>query len=194
MSGVNQYTSGHTNETTDEAPTPYGIKGASVIIHRGKAYIPVEAKIEGGPYVAVEPVYEAALTEDAVVAAFEKVIASGHPQMKPPLLPVEWRLRKDPVLAATGARSWRQLDKVSAFYGIWWHDGQVTLYLHPLDQDREPLIAADRVRTFADDASVREIVQTILDDVRLLSRVGPVDYTNPQTGEVTAHSMRIICR
>ena len=172
----------------------FPIKGASVIIRQGKAYIPVEAEIEGGPYVAIAPVFVSNLLEDDMVEAFEQVIAAGHPKIAPPSTSVEWRRRKDPVLAATGVKSWRQLDRDSAFYGIWWHDNQVTLYLHPLDQDRIPLMATDRVRTFSGSTSVRMIVKTILKDVRKLSEVGDIDFLDPTHETEPAPPRRLLCR
>jgi hypothetical protein len=194
----NGYTNGRTSEYVTEQHTSrevaFKIKGASVIIHRSKAYIPVEAEIEGGPYVAIDPVFISNLLEDDMVEAFEKVIAAGHPKIDPPATPSEWRRRRDPVLAATRVRSWRQLDKESAFYGIWWHDGQVTLYLHPLDQDRAPLMVRDRVRTFPADTSLRTIVKTILTDVRKLSQVGDIDFLDPVAEAPPASRMRVLCQ
>lgn len=60
------------------------IQVAGVTVRKGKGYIPVHAKSEGGLYYLVEPVFVVDLTVDDLVAALEKAIAFGHPQIPPP--------------------------------------------------------------------------------------------------------------
>lgn len=147
------------------------IKGASIIIHQKKAYIPVEAEIVGGPYIAVDPVFQADLTVESLISAFEQVMAIGHPQIETPPSRSEWRRRRDPVLAATGVRSWRQLDQEGLFYGVWWQNGDVVLYLHPLDADgQQPIVGQDRMRIFPGDVAIAQIAAAILEDVAMITR------------------------
>lgn len=48
----------------------------SIIIYRGKAYLPVQAIFESGIGVNIEPVYTSELSVDELVTAIEKVIAA----------------------------------------------------------------------------------------------------------------------
>jgi hypothetical protein len=140
------------------------IKIASIIIRGGKAYLPVSAKVEGGgPYVLVEPVFTANLTVDDLTAALERIIAAGHPPI-PPLTRDDWRRRKDPLLAAAGVKSWKQLATDSRAYALTWEADKITLYLHDLDEQGRFAAGPGRFQTFPSDTPLRTIVAAILED------------------------------
>ena len=144
------------------------IEIAGVLIRKGRAYLPVNAKIQGDGYLEMEPVFEAELTEDALIAALEKIIAAGHPLIPPPSKE-EMKRRKDPVLIATGAKSWNQLAKDSFSYTIAWHDGNIKLFLHALDEKGRFASGLGRYTTFQEGTPLSTIVKAILDDVAEVS-------------------------
>jgi hypothetical protein len=150
----------------------------SAIARQGKAYIPVYAKTEGGPYFIVEPVFTADLTVDSLMAAFEQAIAVGHPQI-PRLTEEDMQRRKDPILAATGVKSWKKLAKDSACYTVSWHQGQITLYLHNLDKQGRFASSPDRTQPFPQNTPLRTIVEAILADARKLAESGVLDVEKP---------------
>jgi len=138
---------------------------AAAIVRRGKAYLPVSAQTDMGVYVDYEPVFTANLTVDELTAAFEQVVAEGHPRIPHPTQE-EWRRWKSPVLAAAGVQSWKQMAQGGASYSIEWGGDKVTLYIsHPKDPHRWR-DAPVETRVFPRDTPLRTIVETILEDVR----------------------------
>lgn len=141
------------------------VKVAGAIVRRGKAYLAVEAHMEGGGYLSIEPVFTADLTVDSLTAAFEQVIAAGHPKI-PALTGEEIDRRKDPILEAAGVRSWKELAKGGADYTIVWEEDTITLYISRLDRKGRFEVDPAKTRTFAKDTPLRTIVEAILEDVR----------------------------
>lgn len=141
------------------------IKVAGAIVRRGKAYLAVNAHMEGGGYLAIEPVFTADLTVDSLIATFEQVIAAGHPQIPTPTKE-EMQKRKDPILKAAGVRSWRELAKGGADYTIEWKEDTITLYISRLDHKGRFEVDPAKTRTFAKETPLRTIVEAILEDVR----------------------------
>lgn len=141
------------------------IKVAVAIVRRGKAYLAVLAKIEGGPYLMVEPVFTADLTVHSLTAAFEQVIAAGHPQIPSPTKE-EMQRRKGPILKAAGVSSWKKLAKNGASYSIEWREDTIILYISRLDRKGRFEVDPAKTRTFPKQTRLRTIVETILEDVR----------------------------
>jgi len=121
--------------------------------------------MEGGGYLAIEPVFTADLTVDSLTAAFEQVIAAGHPQIPTPTKE-EMQRRKDPILKAAGVSSWKRLAQGGASYTIEWKEDTITLYISRLDRKGRFEVDPAKTRTFAQDTSLRTIVEAILEDVR----------------------------
>lgn len=141
------------------------IRGANIIVRRGKGYIATEALIEGGPYVAVEPIYVVNLDPQEIVEALKKVITTGHPTFPSPTRE-EWQKRKDPVLKAAGVKSWKALARNGASYMVEWSNDTINLYISRLDRQGRFEIDPARTRTFPKRTSLETIVEAILDDVR----------------------------
>jgi hypothetical protein len=136
---------------------------ASIVIRQSKGYLPTLGQIEGGPYMAIEPVYTVNLTVDELTDAFEKVIAAGHPQIPEPTKE-EMQRRKDPILKAAGVKSWKALAKCGATYSIEWGEDFITLYISRLDRKGRFEVDPTKTRTFSKGTPLRTIVEAILED------------------------------
>ena len=141
------------------------IRVAGAIVRRGKAYLAVDAHMEGGGYLAIEPVFAADLTIDSLTAAFEQVIAIGNPQIPTPTKE-EMQKRGDPILKAAGVRSWKELAKGGASYTIEWKEDTITLYISRLDRKGRFEVDPAKTRTFPKETPLRTIVEAILEDIR----------------------------
>jgi hypothetical protein len=137
---------------------------AGIIVRKGRAYVPTEALIEGGPYVLVEPIHIVDLNIHDIVQALEQVIAAGHPEFPSPTFE-EWRKRKDPILKAANVRSWKELAKSGASYTIGWSEDTVTLYISRLDHQGRFEADPTKTRTFPTSTPLELIVEAVLDDV-----------------------------
>jgi len=139
------------------------IEVAGVIVRKGKAYIPVHAKSEGGPYYLIEPVFTVDLTVDDLLAALSNAIAAGHPQIPPPTKE-DMKKCQDPILRASGTKSWKQLAKNGASYNIFWSENQTILYMSRLDNQGRFEPDPNKTKTFPKDTEMRVIVEAILAD------------------------------
>ncbi len=140
------------------------IEVAGAIVYRGKAYLHVEARIKGDGFLAVEPVFISDLTIEGLTAAFERVIAAGHPLVRMPSR-LEMQLHQDPILKATGAKSWKELAAEAASYTVVWSNSQITLYISRLDEQARFEIDPDKTKTFALDTPLQKLVEVILKDI-----------------------------
>ncbi len=138
-------------------------RGVGIIIWQGKAYIPSLAETKSGILVQVDPVYIADLDHGELLAAIEKSLASDHPRF-PELSQEEWRKRKDPLLAATGAKSWKELARKGASYGIEWVKEGLRLDFSRVDRKGRWEIDPDRVQIFPANTPLETIVDLILCD------------------------------
>lgn len=139
---------------------------AMIFVRKGKAYIPVLALTECGVLMGIEPVYTAALTLEDLLAALEKVLAAGHPQIPHPTQE-EWRRlsRKDPILRAAKVKSWRAFSQHSVVYMIGWTEQAVVVYISQLDRLGRAEFASAKKLNLAKDTALRTIVEVILEDV-----------------------------
>ena len=112
----------------------------------------------------IEPVYTVDSTVDKVLAALEKAIATGHPQIPPPTKE-DMEKWQDPILAASGTKSWKQLAKNSASYNIFWAENQIFLYLSRLDKQGRFEPDPKKTKIFPKNTPLRVIVEVILADV-----------------------------
>lgn len=159
------------------------IERVGIIIRKGRVYIPVHAKGEpGGPYVAVEPVIRADLEVTAIAKALAEVAAHGHP-LVPSITRAAWDARTDPILRATGVKSWKQVATDSASYGIGWNASGVTISLHALDAKGRFCGDVGRMQFLPGTPSRHDIAQVIVADVQRLPELGFVDVRLPYQRE-----------
>ncbi len=132
-------------------------------VWRGKAYLPVQARYEIGGSMDVEPVYVADLTAEDLMEAIEKVL--GHPRM-PALTREEIRHRADPVLKATGARSWKELSQTGASYVIGWSDKETRIDMSRLDKKGRWEYDLAKIKILSSNAPLKDIAAIIMGDIR----------------------------
>lgn len=137
----------------------------SIYVYRGKAYLPVQAKFESGIWTGTEPVYTAELNADELVGAIKKVIAAGH-QVLPDPTREEWQKQKDPILAATKARSWKALARNGASYSIYQKAEAIEVDMSYTDKKGRWQFDPEKVRIFPKDTPLEEIMEVILADAR----------------------------
>jgi hypothetical protein len=137
----------------------------SIVVYRGKAYLPVRARFESGIWTGIEPVLAAELNAEDLVAAIEKVIAAGHPVLPDPTRE-EWQKQRDPILAATKARSWKALARNGATFSIYQEDGEIEVDMSYTDKKGRWQFDPEKVRRFPQHTPLEEIVAVILEDVR----------------------------
>jgi hypothetical protein len=136
-----------------------------VLVRHNRAYIPINAKMAGGGYLEVEPVYMANLTIEDLTRVFNHVASQGTPQL-PPLSKEYFQARKDPMLQATGAESWKAMAKDSASYSIAWHNNQVTLYMSRLDKKGRFESDPGKTRAYPESVSLSTLAEVILEDAK----------------------------
>lgn len=139
----------------------------NIDVYRGKAYLPAQAVFESGIWVDVEPVLTVTLDVGDLTTAASEILAKGHPIL-PDLPREEWQQRKDPILAATKARSWKALARNGASYSISQQkdNGEIRLDMSYTDERGRWQFDPGKVRTFPQDTPLAEIVKVILEDVR----------------------------
>lgn len=146
-----------------------GFRGAGIIVWKGKAYLPCFAQYESGIMVQVEPVYTVELEVSELLSAIDKVL-SQRQQLLPDPTEEEWKRRKDPILAAIGAKSWRELAKKGYSYGIEWIPEGIRLDISRLDKKGRWEIDPTKVQIFLPDTPLKEIVEIILEDLKTRQR------------------------
>lgn len=136
-----------------------------IYVWRGKAYLPVQAQFESGVFVDVEPVYVTGLSMEELLSSVKKVLAAGHPRLPNPTRE-EMQQRKDPVLAVTKARNWKELARTGASYTIGWTDEQIRVDMSRLDRKGRWEYDPEKMHTFPPDTPLQEILTVILEDIR----------------------------
>jgi hypothetical protein len=141
------------------------ISVVGIYIWRGKAYLPIEAQFESGIFTGIEPVYTANLDMMGLVLAIQKVKEAGHPRLPEPTRD-EWLKRKDPVLTATKARSWKELARQGASYTIGWTEHEIRVDMSRLDKMGRWENDPTKIKLFLPGTSLQVIVTTILEDIQ----------------------------
>ena len=139
---------------------------AGIIVWHGKAYIPVKAQFESGLYVDIEPVYITEINIEEITKALKAVRDAGHKQLPDPKTREEFLSRKDPILEATHARSWKQLAKTGISYSIGWTDKHVRIEMSRLDKKSRWEYDPEKTKILPPDTPLEHIVESILKDVR----------------------------
>ncbi len=141
------------------------IKIVVMYVWKQKAYIPVQDQYESGIFVGAEPVYISSLSLNDLVKVVQEVQAIGHKKLPIPKNREEIIVRKDPVLKATGARSWKELARSGSCYSIDWTEKQVRIDMSRLDKQGRWEYDPNKVTILPPDAPLEEIVQIILKDI-----------------------------
>ena len=121
--------------------------------------------MEGGPYVLIEPIYVVNLAVQEIVEALREAINTGHPAF-PSLTREEWQKRKDPILKAAGAKSWKELARDGASYTLEWSEDTITLYVSRLDHRGRFETDSAKTRTFPKRTPLETIVEAVFYDIR----------------------------
>ena len=137
-----------------------------IYVGRSKAYVPTQAQYESGIFVDVEPVYIAALITDEMTQAVQAVKDAGHIRLPDPETREEFLRRKDPVLAATKARNWKELAQKGASYTVGWTEKEVRIDMSRLDKKGRWEYDPEKVRTLPPDTPLEKIVEIILEDIK----------------------------
>lgn len=140
-------------------------QSVSIVVWHGKAYLPVKARLESGLWMDLEPVHVADLNTESLLSAIEKVLIAGHPRLPNPTQE-EMRQREDPILKATGARSWKELARSGASYSISWTEGGIQVNMSRLDRKGKWEWDPEKMRAFPPDTSLREVLAVILEDIQ----------------------------
>ncbi|MGQ9601034.1 MAG: hypothetical protein ACUVWZ_16700 [Anaerolineae bacterium] len=141
-----------------------------IYVWRGKAYLPVQAQFESGVFVDIEPVYVTGISLKELLSSVKKVLAAGHPRLPNPTRE-EMQQRKDPVLAATKARSWKELARTGAAYTIGWTDKETRVDMSRLDKKGRWEYDPGKVRILPPDTPLEDIIAVILEDIRSRSEL-----------------------
>lgn len=136
-----------------------------IYVWGGKAYLPIQARLESGAFMDIEPVYTASLNAEDLLAAIEKVLAAGHPRLPDPTRE-EMRRRKDPVLAATKVRSWKELARIGASYDIAWTDKEIRVNMSRLDKKGRWEFDPGKMRIFPPNTPLPDVIAVILEDIQ----------------------------
>lgn len=141
-----------------------------IYVWREKAYLPVQAQFESGIFTNIEPVLVVNLDTDELVSAIQKVKDVGCPKLPEPTRK-EWLERKDPVLAATKARSWKELARRGASYTIGWANKEARLDVSRVDKQGRWENDPAKVKVFPEDTPLQVIVTIILEDISSRSKL-----------------------
>lgn len=90
---------------------------------------------------------------------------AGHKTIPDPKTRDEFLARKDPILAASGARNWKQMAKTGASYSIDWTEKEVHIDMSRLNKNGVWEYDPEKKRILPPDTSIEEIVEIILEDV-----------------------------
>ena len=143
-------------------------KAVDVILWRGKAYLPTLVKIKSGGWIDREPVYTARLEVKDLVLAIKKVLSAGQLCVPPPTK-AEMQRQGDPLLNATGARSWKALAKEGAAYSISWTDKGIEISISQLDKKGRWVWDPAKHHILPLDTPLEEIAALILEDFQARS-------------------------
>jgi hypothetical protein len=136
-----------------------------IYVWKEMAYVPVQDQFESGIFLGVEPVYTASLTIDDLSRVVREVKSIGHKIVPDPKTREEYKSRKDPVLVATGTRSWKKIARTGYSYTICWTDKQVRIDMSRLDKQDRWEYDPNKITILPSDASLEEILQIIMNDI-----------------------------
>lgn len=138
------------------------MKIAGVIIYRNLAYVPTSAQMKSGPYLDISPVQVTPLNVESLGQALKVAFEEGNRQIDD----VNYKEYKksDPILKKTGARSWAQLARDGASYGIQWVDKSIDISISKLDGKGRFVTDLSKTKQLPYGSSTYDIAKVILDD------------------------------
>lgn len=136
-----------------------------IVVWRSKAYFPCQGRFPSGIYADIEPVYAAELELGDFITTAQRVMARGISEL-PEVTAEEWRKRPDPILKATKARSWKELARAGASYGVDWTDQHVRVDMSYRDKQGRWQNDPAKVRMFPLDTPLEDVLAVILEDIR----------------------------
>lgn len=98
--------------------------------------------------------------------AIQAVKDAGHKRLPDPKTREEFQRRKDPVLASTKARSWKQLARNGASYTVGWTANEIRIDMSRLDKKRRWENDPEKVRILPPDTPLEKIVEVTLEDIK----------------------------
>jgi len=143
---------------------PVDKKKISLIIRKGKAYIPTLAKTEWGVYMTMEPVYTVDLDDNALINSIKQLLKSGNTQVSNPSKE-DLNHQPDPVLKAAKVNSWKKLSVGGATYTISQQPEGFTLEFYKKDEKGRFITDTSKTREFPPETNLREIVRIVLEDI-----------------------------
>ncbi len=141
---------------------------ATVLVRRGKAYLPTVTITQAGFDHYMDPVYVADLNVPSLAAKLEVVKSAGNPRVPTPSLEeLNHPKQHDPLFRAVGVGTWRKLEEGGAMYAIRWSEKGVRVYVTtPGKRLGDFRYDEDRERNLPPDTPVEEVARVILEDVR----------------------------
>lgn len=132
----------------------------SLVIYQEHAYIPVMAKMVSGGYVVSPPVEIVELTTDQLTVGLQRAKDRGNP-----LVPdIDASRFQDAILLASGARSWKQLARMGASYGIMWDEDTIEIDMSKLDPKGRFVDDPAKKQRLQTDVAMSAIANLILSD------------------------------
>ncbi len=147
------------------------IEAANVIVRGNRAYVPSFGRTPAGFDFGIDPVYVVNVEAQEIAGALDKLIATGIPRISQPTK-ADFHPSKDPMLRAAGVKSWKALAKGGYAYAILWETDSIRLVLSEHDKQGRFAPGTSRSIVFPKDTPLIEIVEAILEDVRMLSDQG----------------------
>ena len=151
------------------------VDAISIIFYRNHLYIPTMGITPSGLRRAIEPVYIAELDRESFVQAMRSAIEAGHPRVES--IPYAEYKKRDPILRATKARSWRALARDGLAYSILWRPDlkEIQIVLPEVDKKGRfaPLTTENmkwRLVHFPIDTPLEELAEFILEDIKKRTR------------------------
>jgi hypothetical protein len=135
-----------------------------IYVWRSKAYIPVQDQYESGIFVGTEPIYIAELKNNDLFNAVNAVKEKGHKHIPDLKSREEVLKRKDPVLAATKTKSWKQLARNGASYTIGWTEKEIRIDMSRLNNRGVWENDLQKIKKLSPNTSLKNIVKIILED------------------------------
>ena len=114
----------------------------------------------------VIPVYKCDITETELVENIVKVLTTGILKLAE-ISAEEWKSQKKPMFEATGIKSWKEFANKSIGYGLEWIDNSVILTFSSLYKQSKQEINTTKTMSFAVNTPLENIVQLILEDIKL---------------------------
>jgi hypothetical protein len=142
-----------------------------VYIYQGKAYIPTIAQYVSGIFVDIDPIHLSSIDSQSLTLSMRLAKKAGHKQLPDPKSREEFLARGDPVLAATKARSWKQLARSGVAYNITWVSEHVRIEMTLLNKKGVWEFDPSKTKILPPDTPMERIAEIILEDFHSRSEV-----------------------